>query len=180
MLALVVYSFTVSSSPWRPALVRVPWRSVEGQLPSFRVRRSRRKVELQGGQDRQRTCRDSAVHRAQGPEAQTFAEAVDPEGLERLGRHEVHLDCELERMLTMLRKLQKLRRAPNPTSKMGLGWVGHPLAWLQRPRKPRRADRCLRDAAGSARGAEKPVIRSAGLARLGPALTGADGVSLMS
>jgi hypothetical protein len=45
---------------------------------------------------------------------QAFGEAVDPDRLERLARYEVHLDRKLERMLTMLFKLQELRPAPNP------------------------------------------------------------------
>ena len=39
-----------------------------------------------------------------------FEEAFDPGKLERLGRYEVHLDRKLERMLTMLIRLQDLRR----------------------------------------------------------------------
>ena len=38
-----------------------------------------------------------------------FGEAFDPGKLERLGRYEVHLDRKLERMLTMLIRLQDLR-----------------------------------------------------------------------
>ena len=41
---------------------------------------------------------------------QAFGEALDPDKLERLGRYEVHLDRKLERTLSMLIKLQKLRR----------------------------------------------------------------------
>ena len=42
---------------------------------------------------------------------QAFGEALEPDKLERLGRYEVHLDRKLERMLTMLIRLQDLRRA---------------------------------------------------------------------
>src|SRR5262249_16471168 len=42
---------------------------------------------------------------------QPFAQAVDPDRLERLARYETHLDRKLERMLAMLFKLQELRRA---------------------------------------------------------------------
>ena len=42
--------------------------------------------------------------------AQAFGEALDPDRLERLGRYEVHLDRKLERMLTILIRLQNLRR----------------------------------------------------------------------
>jgi hypothetical protein len=45
---------------------------------------------------------------------QAFGGAVDPDRLERLARYEVHLDRKLERTLTMLLKLQELRRAKNP------------------------------------------------------------------
>ncbi len=41
---------------------------------------------------------------------QAFGEAFDPDKLERLGRCEVHLDRKLERTLTMLVRLQDLRR----------------------------------------------------------------------
>ena len=41
---------------------------------------------------------------------QAFGEAFDPDKLERLGRYEVHLDRKLERTLTMLIRLQDLRR----------------------------------------------------------------------
>ena len=41
---------------------------------------------------------------------QAFGEAFDPGKLERLGRYEVHLDRKLERMLSMLIRLQDLRR----------------------------------------------------------------------
>jgi hypothetical protein len=36
---------------------------------------------------------------------QAFGEALDPDKLERLGRYEVHSDRKLERMLTMLLRL---------------------------------------------------------------------------
>ena len=42
--------------------------------------------------------------------AQAFGEALDPDRLERLGRYEVHL----ERMLTILIRLQNLRRTADP------------------------------------------------------------------
>jgi hypothetical protein len=42
---------------------------------------------------------------------QAFGEALDPDRLEGLARYEVHLDRKLERMLTMLIRLQDLRRA---------------------------------------------------------------------
>jgi hypothetical protein len=42
---------------------------------------------------------------------QAFGEAPDPDRLEGLARYEVHLDRKLERMLTMLIRLQDLRRA---------------------------------------------------------------------
>jgi hypothetical protein len=45
---------------------------------------------------------------------QAFGEALDPDKLERLGRYEVHLDRKLERMLTMLVRLQGLRATPTP------------------------------------------------------------------
>ncbi len=41
---------------------------------------------------------------------QAFGEAFDPDKLERLGRYEVHLDRKLERTLTMMIRLQDLRR----------------------------------------------------------------------
>ena len=41
---------------------------------------------------------------------QAYGEAFDPDKLERLGRYEVHLDRKLERTLTMLIRLQDLRR----------------------------------------------------------------------
>ena len=41
---------------------------------------------------------------------QAFGEALDAGKLERLGRYEVHLDRKLERTLTMLIRLQDLRR----------------------------------------------------------------------
>jgi hypothetical protein len=40
---------------------------------------------------------------------QAFGETVDADRLEKLDRHEVHLDRKLERMLTMLMRLQELR-----------------------------------------------------------------------
>jgi hypothetical protein len=46
--------------------------------------------------------------------AQAFGEALDPDRLERLGRYEVHLDRKLERMLTILIRLQDLRRTADP------------------------------------------------------------------
>jgi hypothetical protein len=46
--------------------------------------------------------------------AQAFGEALDPDRLERLGRYEVHLDRKLERMLTILIRLQNLRGAADP------------------------------------------------------------------
>jgi hypothetical protein len=48
---------------------------------------------------------------------QVFGEALDPVRLEGLNRYEVHLDRKLERMLTMLIRLQDLRRVSsvNPT-----------------------------------------------------------------
>jgi len=48
---------------------------------------------------------------------QIFGEALDPVRLEGLNRYEVHLDRKLERMLTMLIRLQDLRRecSVNPT-----------------------------------------------------------------
>ena len=46
--------------------------------------------------------------------AQAFGEALDPDRLERLGRYEVHLDRKLERMLTILIRLQNLRRTADP------------------------------------------------------------------
>jgi hypothetical protein len=45
---------------------------------------------------------------------QAFGEALDPDKLERLGRYEVHLDRKLERTLSMLLKLQDLRRPTDP------------------------------------------------------------------
>jgi hypothetical protein len=44
--------------------------------------------------------------------AQAFGEAVDPDRLEPLARYDVHLDRKLERTLTMLLRLQQLRREP--------------------------------------------------------------------
>jgi hypothetical protein len=46
--------------------------------------------------------------------AQAFGEALEPDRLERLGRYEVHLDRKLERMLTILIRLQNLRRTADP------------------------------------------------------------------
>jgi hypothetical protein len=46
--------------------------------------------------------------------AQAFGEALDPGRLKRLGRYEVHLDRKLERMLTILIRLQNLRRTADP------------------------------------------------------------------
>jgi hypothetical protein len=46
--------------------------------------------------------------------AQAFGESVDPDRLERLGRYEVHLDRKLERTLTLLVRLQELRKTTNP------------------------------------------------------------------
>jgi len=43
--------------------------------------------------------------------AQALGEALDLDRLEPLGRYEVHLDRKLERMLTILLRLQGLRRA---------------------------------------------------------------------
>jgi hypothetical protein len=40
---------------------------------------------------------------------QAFGEALDPDKLEKLGRHEVHLDRKLERTLSMLLRLKDLR-----------------------------------------------------------------------
>jgi hypothetical protein len=48
--------------------------------------------------------------------AQARGEAVDTDKLEKLTRYEVFLDRKLERMLTMLLKLQALRRAQVPVS----------------------------------------------------------------
>jgi hypothetical protein len=45
--------------------------------------------------------------------AQAFGEALDPDRLER-PRYEVHLDRKLERMLTILIRLQNLRGAADP------------------------------------------------------------------
>jgi hypothetical protein len=47
--------------------------------------------------------------------AQAFGEALEPDRLERLGRYEVHLDRKLERMLTILIRLQNLRRTADPS-----------------------------------------------------------------
>ncbi len=48
---------------------------------------------------------------------QAFGEALDPDRLEGLARYEVHLDRKLERMLTMLIRLQDLRGAAAANSK---------------------------------------------------------------
>jgi len=48
--------------------------------------------------------------------AQAWGEAVDTDKLKKLTRYEVFLDRKLERMLTMLLKLQALRRAQEPAS----------------------------------------------------------------
>ncbi len=47
--------------------------------------------------------------------AQAFAEAFDPDRLDRLARYETHLDRKLERTLAMLLKLKDLRRAKTGT-----------------------------------------------------------------
>jgi hypothetical protein len=47
---------------------------------------------------------------------QVFGEALDPVRLEGLNRYEVHLDRKLERMLSMLIRLQDLRRATSVNS----------------------------------------------------------------
>jgi len=44
---------------------------------------------------------------------QAFGDALEPDKLDRLARYEVHLDRKLERMLSMLIRLQDLRAAPN-------------------------------------------------------------------
>ncbi len=44
-----------------------------------------------------------------------FAEAFDPDRLDRLARYEIHLDRKLERTLAMLLKLKDLRRAKTGT-----------------------------------------------------------------
>jgi hypothetical protein len=46
--------------------------------------------------------------------AQVLGEALDFDRLERVGRYEVHLDRKFERMLTMLLRLQSLRRPKEP------------------------------------------------------------------
>ncbi len=43
---------------------------------------------------------------------QAFGEALDADKLDGLARYETHLDRKLERMLTMLIRLQELRAAP--------------------------------------------------------------------
>ena len=48
--------------------------------------------------------------------AQAFGEALNPHRLERLARYEVHLDRKLERILSMLLKLQELRRTITPNA----------------------------------------------------------------
>ncbi len=47
--------------------------------------------------------------------AHAFAEAFDPNRLDRLARYETHLDRKLERTLAMLLKLKDLRRAKTGT-----------------------------------------------------------------
>ena len=47
--------------------------------------------------------------------AQAFGEALDPDRLQGLARYEVHLDRKLERTLTMLIRLQDLRRGSSET-----------------------------------------------------------------
>jgi hypothetical protein len=82
---------------------------------------------------------------------QAFGEALDPDKLERLGRYEVHLDRKLERMLTMLIRLQGLRATPTPSiipfGKNGPRW----FAFAYSPLKP-----CSRVLPGVA-----PIIRAA-------------------
>lgn len=54
------------------------------------------------------------THRA-SVRQQVFGDAIDPRDLEKLTRYEVHLDRKLERTLSMLLKLQSLRRdRPSP------------------------------------------------------------------
>ncbi len=48
-------------------------------------------------------------------QSQAFGEALDPHRLDKLARYEAHLDRKLERMLTMLVRLQELRPAPDST-----------------------------------------------------------------
>ena len=48
--------------------------------------------------------------------AQAQGEAVDTDKLDKLTRYEVFLDRKLEHILTMLLKLQALRRAQTPAS----------------------------------------------------------------
>ena len=48
-------------------------------------------------------------------QSQAFGEALDPQRLDKLARYEAHLDRKLERMLTMLVRLQELRPAPVST-----------------------------------------------------------------
>jgi hypothetical protein len=45
---------------------------------------------------------------------QVIGEALDADKLEGLARYETHLDRKLERMLTMLIRLQELRAPPTP------------------------------------------------------------------
>jgi hypothetical protein len=45
---------------------------------------------------------------------QVIGEALEPEKLEGQARYEIHLDRKLERMLTMLIRLQGLRASPTP------------------------------------------------------------------
>ena len=51
---------------------------------------------------------------------QAFGEALNPAGLEPLARYEVHLDRKLERTLSMLLRLQELRRRPADTAQTTL------------------------------------------------------------
>jgi hypothetical protein len=52
---------------------------------------------------------------------QAFGEALDPDKLERLGRYEVHLDRKLERMLTMLLRLNFSCKLVSDQSLIGSG-----------------------------------------------------------
>lgn len=63
---------------------------------------------LAWGERRQRTLTERPMIRQQA-----FGEALDPEPLERLSRYEVHLDRKFERTLSMLLRLQDLRRHPD-------------------------------------------------------------------
>ena len=56
-------------------------------------------------------CPTAAVD---GNEYSVYQHVLDPDRLERLGRYEVHLDRKLERMLTILIRLQNLRRTADP------------------------------------------------------------------